>query len=386
MKRRFRSFHGLTFDASPVIQNGLERFDLPDFPIDTKRVEQLNQNMKIHAQNRPRLLREWTEALQKGVQITEEIQVPIHKTKRYEKEHQLLLDKAHFNLDFEFEVMVGAFYFRLLFSLAVMLILLSVPIVVFLKVCYLLAIIVVFLSMAYSHKVKEVIRIREMIKSLKHQFVSKNRLIGFGFLFTLLSVIFFSLKGGFAALTFVLVFLIMFLFWIGDQQFTVFNSWELLQAHNDTSSFFKKISKTVLLTLAEMKQIDSDIETMELQINENKDGSLNCVLKNSTPYEEHLFMDCLQELMNPIDNPRYLLALSSVTPDDDNKVYYALPTKIAKKKQFAELFLDNWAYEISEAELIYTRDINGRHELLKARGQSFSLDSHPEAIRASKWM
>ncbi len=95
-------------------------------------------------------------------------------------------------------------------------------------------------------------------------------------------------------------------------------------------------------------------------------------------------MDSIQELMNPIDNPRYLLALDSKASKND-KVYYAVPTSVSKNKKAAELFLEFWKAELGDAELIFTRNIDGRHELLKARGQSFSLDSHPETERMSRW-
>ncbi len=386
LKRRFRSFHGLSFDVQPLIQNGISRFDLPDFPLTNKNIEQLNQEMEIHAQNRPRLLNEWKTALETGVEMTEEIKIPIKRTKRYKKEHQLLVNQLHYDLDYEFEDMSKSLVYHVISSIILNLILFFSAPDLILDFAYLLLVFSFILGLLLRKKILKFLRIISLIRRIEHKIKSNDYSVFFAMISFIYSFIFLAIGGIQGIAFFLSMLLLFFIFWIGGHEFTIFKTWNLHKTHVDTKAFLQKIGRIILNTLNVLNIVKPKDKALKLQVKKDSDSEsdLNLTLLNSTPKEEHVFMDSIQELMNPIDNPRYLLALDSKASKND-KVYYAVPTSVSKNKKAAELFLEFWKAELGDAELIFTRNIDGRHELLKARGQSFSLDSHPETERMSRW-
>ena len=90
MKRRFRSFYGISFDHQPTLENGISRFQIPTLPLQEKQISTLNQNMKSHAAQRSLLQKQWEEALKKGVQMREEIQVPPPPTQKQASRKQFI--------------------------------------------------------------------------------------------------------------------------------------------------------------------------------------------------------------------------------------------------------------------------------------------------------
>ncbi len=385
LKRRFRSFHGLSFHPSPTIKNGINRFNLPSFPLSPEKVKQMNSEMVIHAQNRKRLLSEWTEALKSGVRMTEEIKIPFTKTKRYKREHKLLKEKTHYDLDYDFGSMTNSLYYTLFIAVMILLFFSSFPMIFFKGALYMCLFSLLCFIVAFREKLPRLASIIKIIRSFKHKFKFKQLIILF-FLVLIVGTCFYILKGLFSVFSLTSIMLMGFIFWLGTHKFHIFKSWNLYQIHGNTIVFFKKISTVLLDSLYQSGLINTKIEDLDLEIQTDMAGNIQCVLNNGTPHEEQLFMDSLQELMNPVDNARYLIAMESKSKDAEHKVYYALPTKLGRNKKGASFFYKNWKEELGDAELIFTRDIDGRLELLKARGQSFSLETAPEIMRTSKWL
>jgi hypothetical protein len=110
------------------------------------------------------------------------------------------------------------------------------------------------------------------------------------------------------------------------------------------------------------------------------------VPKNLDTHSAQLYLNALQELLNPIENPRYLLALKyTFDPQVPLLYYFPVPTCLGKKKKDAELFQDIWAEKMGPTRLVFTRTVEGRLELLKARGQSLGLSPEAYAARESSW-
>ncbi len=76
LRRRFRSFVGLSYDASPIIQNGFGRLEIPREIISRMEVDEINQDIFQYASERDQLKARWDIALKKGIQLVEEIKVP----------------------------------------------------------------------------------------------------------------------------------------------------------------------------------------------------------------------------------------------------------------------------------------------------------------------
>ena len=102
-----------------------------------------------------------------------------------------------------------------------------------------------------------------------------------------------------------------------------------------------------------------------------------------TFYESSMFSDALAEVVSPIDSPRYLIRRKGSYGRSD---FHAVPLKLALNKSNAEAFHRNWERYVGPAELIYTRNAEGRNVLAKSRLKAFSSALAREVRREDQWL
>ena len=88
-------------------------------------------------------------------------------------------------------------------------------------------------------------------------------------------------------------------------------------------------------------------------------------LKGGTLREKELFALALSEFFAPIENQRYILR--ATTWVNDQTKYFAVPSMFDKRKEDVIAFVANVEKYIGKYEIIYTRNVEGRHILLDAR-------------------
>lgn len=88
-------------------------------------------------------------------------------------------------------------------------------------------------------------------------------------------------------------------------------------------------------------------------------------LKGGTLREKELFALALSEFFTPIENQRYILR--ATTWVNDQTKYFAVPSMFDKRKEDVIAFVANIEKYIGKYEIIYTRNVEGRHILLDAR-------------------
>ena len=147
----------------------------------------------------------------------------------------------------------------------------------------------------------------------------------------------------------------------------------------------KQLAITVLETMSYQGLIKSSIKNVGLHVTEVQ-GSVFVSCANLPAEENNLFIQALQELLDPIDNPRYLLIkrskfLGRVKQTD----YFAVPAILSSNKKGVEIFQKLWEKYIGECEIVYTRNLEGRKVLLKARKNASSTMKRKRSKRLSKW-
>lgn len=151
------------------------------------------------------------------------------------------------------------------------------------------------------------------------------------------------------------------------------------------SGVMKQVAIVMLESLSYHDYIKSSIKNVGLQVEEDSSGVyVSCA--NLPTEENNLFIKCLQEFLNPVENPRYLFIrhdkfLGQVKQTD----YFSVPAILSNKKKDADIFKSLWEKYIGECEIIYTRNIQGRIILLSARKNAFSAMERPKSKRLSKW-
>ncbi|MDP5044031.1 MAG: DEAD/DEAH box helicase, partial [Leeuwenhoekiella sp.] len=146
------------------------------------------------------------------------------------------------------------------------------------------------------------------------------------------------------------------------------------------------IAKVVLRTMINLKHIHTPPKNIVLEIEEPHAGVINCYLKGATAKEEKLFISYLQEVILPIENPRYILAQANWLREQLGfSSYFTVPDVFAQRKEDALVFYNFWTQHLGECSLYFTRNLRGRKLLLKARFQALKKDTHVSAKQATIW-
>jgi hypothetical protein len=115
-------------------------------------------------------------------------------------------------------------------------------------------------------------------------------------------------------------------------------------------------------------------------------GSIFCHLEGGTTFEKSTFINSLKEIINPIDNPRYVIIRKNMFMMFlQQKDYHSVPEILGKNKKLAEFFENQWQRLVGNCELIFTRTIDGRKALLKLRVKSLSSQFEEKVEHVNKW-
>ncbi|MFS0724110.1 DEAD/DEAH box helicase family protein [Paenibacillus sp. 1P07SE] len=154
--------------------------------------------------------------------------------------------------------------------------------------------------------------------------------------------------------------------------------------HRSIESSIGQVGYAVYATLYEMELLTEQPSIHRIAV-EEQGGVFVCWLKSGTTQEQSLFLAAMRQVLDPIDNPRYLLYRESRGLFGVRRDYHALPEEAARRKEHAERFLYWWHRKVGPAELIYTRTADGRRLLLTARAQAMSAHFAAKSERVSAW-
>ncbi|WP_204413256.1 hypothetical protein [Bacillus tianshenii] len=147
----------------------------------------------------------------------------------------------------------------------------------------------------------------------------------------------------------------------------------------------KQIGETVLETLIEMKVWKTEKDKVKMNTEQMPDGEVHFWISGGTRQEQMMLLEAMQEIHDPLDNPRYFLKRKSKWGPFRQYNYHAVPLVIARNKKGAEFFQSQWNKRVAKAELIYARTLEGRKELIKARTKSLTATFKDKADRISVW-
>lgn len=397
LNRRFKAFHGVGFAKNPMIENGMNRFLLPPFPIDKKSMEIVNHQMLNRADNRERLRLDWEKALGNGMLMVEEIKVPVvhqksYQTARFQSQESLVLalEKDWKSVS---ETLLGGFLIAFVVTL----------VAYFFPTSWLVKGLIGLISFIFLMNIKSFKLIKQPLKSLFQirKYIDKTiakpfkyfREIVFYCLFALIiSILGFNMLFWTVPTLFIISYLFIIVVAIeGSEEEPTFgattNNLRFYNNFHNQQNLIENTAYTILEMLVSTNYImQSDFVNIDVEIEENENGEIVCYLENATTFQNELFLEALSEVFNPIENPRYLLCIDRDAVTQFDKPFYVnVPTIFSKNKRDASNFSDYWQMDISMNRLIYTRTPEGRLELLKARNLSLNPESHPKAERLSAW-
>jgi len=148
----------------------------------------------------------------------------------------------------------------------------------------------------------------------------------------------------------------------------------------------KQIAIVILETLSYQGLIKSSLKNVGLHVDSSPDGPIYVSCVNLPAEENNIFIKSLQEFLDPVENPRYILIkhekfMNHIKQTD----YFSIPAIISPNKDSVNIFKSLWEEYIGECEVVYTRNIEGRKVLLKARKDAFSASKRTKSKKLSKW-
>lgn len=137
-----------------------------------------------------------------------------------------------------------------------------------------------------------------------------------------------------------------------------------------------KIGKAVLQTMLHSNLIKTNFNTIQIEIVKDQKGAISCSLIGASYFENSLFVTSLNEILQPIKNPRYIILRKNWMKDKIG-IYnmHSVPNIFDSNKKSATLFYKNWKKYVGKSELLFSRSLEGRKLLLKAKIQNLKYIS-----------
>ena len=314
LKRRFRSFVGISFKEEPGIENGVGRLNLPINIHQKDEAEKKNLEMFTYAGDRESLKQRWKEALTTGVTLVEEIKIPFPDERDYNTVKSMYFNKT----------------------------------------------------------------IKNLLATLG------SGLLGFGLE---------SLQGlGRAARNIKTIQdFYIFLAILGTIGMAIFGrltlkALRLYFKYRDISKDIQQIGDALLNSLIKAEAIRTDNSKLKVETTIDKWGAVYCHLEGGTTFDKSTFINALQEVIAPIDNPRYVIIRKNrFMLFIKQKDYHSVPDTLGRNKNLAEYFQNQWEQLVGACELIFTRTIEGRKLLLKSRLKSLAAQFDDKVEHVNKW-
>lgn len=156
--------------------------------------------------------------------------------------------------------------------------------------------------------------------------------------------------------------------------------------YRDISKDIQQIGNALLNSLIKAGIIHTNNSNLKVKTTIDDWGSVFCHLEGGTTFEKSTFVNSLKEIINPIDNPRYVIIRKNMfTMFLQQKDYHSVPEILGKNKKLSEFFENQWQQLVGNCELVFTRTINGRKALLTSRIKSLSSQFEEKAEHVNKW-
>ena len=151
-------------------------------------------------------------------------------------------------------------------------------------------------------------------------------------------------------------------------------------------SLVLEISKAIVDTLRDLREINRNTRPSG---GSRGGGWLRFHLEHANEKETEKFTKALEEILGPLDKPRYVISrpamhmrdtwLSKLMPEVIAKflrrqertiqMYHTIPSLFANTKERAQIFQTHWNYYIGESEITYARNNSGKLFLEEIRKQ-----------------
>ncbi|PWK71399.1 type III restriction/modification enzyme restriction subunit [Mucilaginibacter oryzae] len=314
LKRRFKSFVGVSFKQDGHIENGIGRLNIPENIRDYRQIDLQNQQMLQHAANRSALKESWDTALAKGESLIEEIKIPFGGEQEYQEVKSMYFNRTIKNIVISLLIGMTDYLVNAVSSLG---------------------------------RSGRLLQSREGIYSYLTAFF-------------IIGLLIFARRA--------------------------FKAFRLYVKYRDIAKDVQHVGEALLDSLIKIGTVKTVREKLAVEAMVDKFGAVYCYIDGASAFEKSTFISMLYEIVGPVDNPRYVITRKSffmrVFKQED---FHPVPELIGRNKHTAEYFADAWKRLVGPCDLIFTRSLEGRRLLLKARIKSLAAQFEKKAQRLNKW-
>ncbi len=155
--------------------------------------------------------------------------------------------------------------------------------------------------------------------------------------------------------------------------------------HLPVAGAVRGIARALRQALTETGVLPAALRHAPLLIREHG-GIWHVALGEGSFSQRSLFADCLNEILAPVERPRYLITRAMQRRHGVGLDYHAVPAILGAQSGRAQAFLAAWQQHVGPGELLYTRSDEGRRLLLQARGRAFANAYERVARRMDRWV
>ncbi|MFC6997007.1 DEAD/DEAH box helicase family protein [Rufibacter roseus] len=156
--------------------------------------------------------------------------------------------------------------------------------------------------------------------------------------------------------------------------------------YRDIAKDFQPIGEALLVSLSKAGLLQTPLSQLQVLSYVDEYGAVYCHLQGGTTFERSYFIKALSEMVGPIDNPRYvMLRQNKFLKILLQKDYHSVPEAIGRNKALAEFLAQEWRQKVGDCELIFTRNLEGRKLLLKARMHSLASEFEDKTEQLNQW-
>lgn len=156
--------------------------------------------------------------------------------------------------------------------------------------------------------------------------------------------------------------------------------------YRDIGKDLRKIADALLLAMHERRLLTSPFSLFHITHITDASGEVTLDIAGGSVSERRQFVTLLAQLVAPVDNPRYILTRESVLKQVlTQRDYHAVPDPLGTRKQDAESLQKHWQAIVGPCELIYTRTLEGRQLLHKARLHNLSAEVDSAIKKMERW-
>ena len=165
-----------------------------------------------------------------------------------------------------------------------------------------------------------------------------------------------------------------------------FKTLRLYFKYRDISKDIQQIGDALLNSLIKAGAIKTDYSKLKVETSVDNWGAVFCHLEGGTTFDKSTFINALQEVIAPIDNPRYVIIRKNrFMLFVKQKDYHSVPDILGRNKNLAEYFKNQWERLVGSCDLIFTRTLDGRKILLKSRVKSLAAQFDDKVEHVNKW-